>query len=75
MRTFLLFCVLLAGCEESFVASTRRVPSLQFEKRSHSPGVSNARYVGSGYMHYEIEDGTVTCREHTTRSELACWKR
>jgi hypothetical protein len=31
--------------------------------------------MGDSYVHYEIMDGDnmITCREHMTRSELACW--
>jgi len=34
----------------------------------------NVRETAGEYIMYEIEQGTVTCREHRTRAELACWK-
>ncbi|MCK4704694.1 MAG: hypothetical protein KAT90_04360 [Gammaproteobacteria bacterium] len=37
-------------------------------------GVSNVRETAGDYIMYEIEKGTVTCREHVQRAELACWK-
>jgi hypothetical protein len=38
-------------------------------------GYMNVRNMGDSYVHYEIMDGDnmITCREHMTRSELACW--
>ena len=35
--------------------------------------VSNVRHMSGGYIHYNLEGGAVTCREHAHRSELACW--
>ena len=35
---------------------------------------SNVRETAGGYIMYEIEGGTVTCREHKNRSEMSCWK-
>lgn len=35
---------------------------------------SDVREMAGGYIMYEIENGTVTCREQKYRSELACWK-
>jgi regulator of protease activity HflC (stomatin/prohibitin superfamily) len=37
-------------------------------------GVTDVREISGGYITYKIENGTVTCREHSTRSELTCWK-
>ena len=37
-------------------------------------GVSDVRETSGGYITYKIENGTVTCREHSRRSELTCWK-
>lgn len=34
---------------------------------------ANVRVLEGGYIMYEIEDGEVTCLEHTDRSELSCW--
>lgn len=35
--------------------------------------VTNVRQLSGGYIHYNLEAGAVTCREHKTRSELTCW--
>lgn len=43
------------------------------ERLSHTAGYQNVRDVGRGYIMYEIEGGKVSCREHTSRSELTCW--
>lgn len=37
-------------------------------------GVSEVSETSGGYIMYKIENGSVTCREHNRRSELACWK-
>lgn len=37
--------------------------------------VTNMRKMSGNYIHYEIENGKVTCREHTRRDELACWNK
>jgi hypothetical protein len=38
--------------------------------------VTNVRKVSGGYIHYEIENGTVTCRERIKRNnQLTCWKK
>ena len=60
----LLSAVMLQGCSR-----TSRADIV-----SKYDGVTNVREVAGGYIMYEIESGTVTCREHSKRSELACWK-
>jgi len=62
---FVLVClavIALAGCDDYTTMLNQ------------TAGYSNARDVGRGYVMYEIEGGTVTCREHSSRSELTCWK-
>jgi hypothetical protein len=54
----------LVGCVETYEEVLKADASL-----------SNVRKVPRGYIMYEIEDGTVTCREHTQRTELTCWKK
>lgn len=58
----LLTATLFTGCKE------------YAETVAEREGVTNFRHKSGGYMQYDIENGTVTCREHTTRSELTCWK-
>jgi hypothetical protein len=66
MKTkFALICLMaiaLVGCD-SYVDTLR-----------NTAGYQNVREVGRGYIMYEIEGGKVSCREHTHRSELTCWK-
>lgn len=38
-------------------------------------GVENVKSVGRGYWEYTLDNGTVKCREHQSRSELTCWKQ
>lgn len=58
----LLTATLFTGCKE------------YSETVAEREGVSNFKNKAGGYMQYDIENGTVTCREHKTRSELTCWK-
>jgi len=44
------------------------------ETVSRFEGVTDVRETSGGYITYKIENGEVTCREHSTRSELTCWK-
>ena len=61
LSIILLSVLMLQGCSRADVVSKY-------------DGVTNVREVAGGYIMYEIESGTVTCREHRSRSELACWK-
>jgi hypothetical protein len=58
----MLTTVFLTGCQPYYEAVAKR------------ESVTNLRIKDGGYIMYEIENGTVTCREHTVRSELTCWK-
>ncbi len=55
-------CVVLTGCND------RTETVAKFE------GVQDVRETSGGYITYTIENGTVKCREHRSRSELTCWK-
>jgi hypothetical protein len=61
LLTIVVSALMLQGCSRADVVS-------KFD------GVTNVRGVDGEYIMYEIESGTVTCREHRSRSELACWK-
>lgn len=72
MKYFLiaLLGLALAGCDDT---DTR---GASYAKRlSEHTDYINPRDGGNGYVMYEIERGSVTCREHSKRSELTCWKR
>jgi len=58
----LMLLVVLSSCED--VVETRR----------YTKGIDNVVEKRGHYLHYTIESGTVTCREHLKRAELACWK-
>ena len=64
LSIILLSVLMLQGCSRTGRAGVV----------SKYDGVTNVREVAGGYIMYEIESGTVTCREHRSRSELACWK-
>ncbi len=55
------FSTALAGCDS------------QIERVAKYRDASDVRAMSAGYFHYTIEGGAVTCREHISRSELACW--
>ena len=55
------FSTALAGCD----STVGRV--------SQYGEVTNVRQMSGGYIHYNLEAGAVTCREHKARSELTCW--
>lgn len=61
-KTFVLALLLLVGCDSTA------------EYRAKQPGASGVREIGQGYFQYDIENGTVTCREHRLRSEFSCWR-
>jgi len=65
MKTLLLLTtvLLLTGCGDQ-----------RYDSISNQQGFDNVRKVSDGYIMYEIENGSVTCREHRRRAELACWK-
>lgn len=65
----LIAVLALAGCDE-----IDSVPMRYANNLNQTYGYQNARDVGRGYVMYEIEGGAVTCREHSRRSELTCWK-
>jgi hypothetical protein len=56
-----LLCVFTVSCDRG-------------DTVSKFAGVSNVREVPGNYIMYEIENGTVTCKEHKHRPELTCWK-
>jgi uncharacterized lipoprotein YehR (DUF1307 family) len=58
----ILASVLITGCVD------------RAEQVEKFDGVTNVREKAGGYIMYDIEKGTVTCYEHTRRSELTCWK-
>lgn len=62
-------CVVLTGCMDDADKSQQGI-----ERVSKYQGVTGARTDSGGYFRYEIEQGTISCREHASRSELACWK-
>ena len=55
------FSTALAGCDGTV------------DRVSRYGEVTNVRQMSGGYIHYNLEAGAVTCREHKRRSELACW--
>lgn len=57
----IIAAVMLTGCYEDKLA------------RDHT--ITNLTVAPRGYVMYDIENGTVRCREHTTRSEMTCWKK
>lgn len=59
--SIIAFSTALAGCD----GAVGRV--------SRYGEVTNVRHMSGGYIHYNLEAGAVTCREHETRSELTCW--
>lgn len=59
--SIIAFSTALAGCDR------------QHERVAKYREASDVRIVSAGYFHYTIEGGAVTCREHRSRSELACW--
>lgn len=68
-----LMGLVLVGCEDGTRNDTR---GATYANWLHTKtNYINPRDGGNGYAMYEIEHGTVTCREHSKRSELTCWKR
>lgn len=65
----LLAAVLVAGCNDDSDRAQR-----YGERLTTKYGYADVKPAGRGYIHYTIENGTVTCREHARRSELTCWK-
>ena len=61
LTILLVSSMLLIGCDRS-------------KSVMEYAGVSDVKNVDGGYIMYKLERGTVSCREHKTRSELACWK-
>lgn len=61
-------CLSLVGCGSEY-DTNKRVKAV-----SSYDYVTNVRVTAGGYIMYEIEDGTVTCREHSRRAELSCWR-
>ena len=55
------FSTALAGCDSAV------------DRVSRYGEVTNVRQMSGGYIHYNLEAGAVTCREHKARSELTCW--
>ena len=43
------------------------------ERLQDADGIENVKVQAMGYVTYTTDNGTVTCREHTRRSELSCW--
>lgn len=68
----ILLGLALAGCDNGSRTDTRGA-SYATQLRAKTDYI-NPRDGGNGYVMYEIERGTVTCREHSKRSELTCWK-
>lgn len=72
MKYFLiaLLGLALSGCDDT----DTRGADYAHDLRNKRADYINPRDVGNGYVMYEIERGAVTCREHSRRSELTCWK-
>lgn len=69
MKLFLIgfcFAFLVCGCDDD---------DRHMNKIKCYSYTSNVREVDGGYIMYDIERGTVTCREHKKRAELACWNK
>ena len=61
MLTLITTMLIFSGCDSTTT------------KRQNTEGIENVKTVAGRYLHYTIENGTVQCREHLSRSELTCW--
>lgn len=78
----LMLCiVMLSGCSDCSSNSNNDTTSIPdqatrnyADRKNKVDYISNARAMSDGYVMYEIENDTVTCRESRSRAEIACWK-
>ena len=73
--------ILLVGCDatpDSINSEKVREEQASWDfanalQRRQYSDVSNVRPSSRGYILYDIENGSVTCREHSKRNEMTCW--